>query len=66
MELEVSEEEIKDLIAKSNDAKERAFAPYSNFKVGAALLTVDGRIFTGILKRRRITRQLDGLGVFRL
>ena len=41
------EEIIKDLIAKSKDAKERAFAPYSKFKVGAALLTVDGRIFTG-------------------
>lgn len=28
-------------------ARDRAYAPYSNFAVGAALLTSDGRIFTG-------------------
>jgi cytidine deaminase len=27
--------------------RERAYAPYSKFLVGAALLAVDGRIFTG-------------------
>ena len=35
------------LIEAAKEARERAFAPYSNFKVGAALLGKDGEIFTG-------------------
>lgn len=37
----------KMLRAKAHDVMTRAYAPYSNFPVGAAALTVDGRIVTG-------------------
>src|SRR5260221_12576869 len=36
-----------DLIAAARAARAFAVAPYSNFKVGAALLSRSGRIFTG-------------------
>ena len=35
------------LIAQAMKAKESAYVPYSHFRVGAALLTKSGRIFTG-------------------
>ncbi|WP_447733010.1 cytidine deaminase [Rhodanobacter soli] len=36
-----------DLLALARAAREQAYAPYSNFPVGAALLTRDGRRFSG-------------------
>ncbi len=36
-----------DLLAAAMKVKENAFSPYSNFRVGAALLTKSGKIFTG-------------------
>ena len=36
-----------ELVRRSWEARERAYAPYSRFLVGAAILTGDGRIFTG-------------------
>lgn len=39
--------EIASLIQSAWDARENAYAPYSKFAVGAALLTGDGRVFTG-------------------
>lgn len=35
------------LLASAWKVREAAYAPYSNFAVGAALLAADGRIFTG-------------------
>ncbi|WP_438392643.1 cytidine deaminase [Caballeronia sp. DA-9] len=35
------------LLERAKVARERAYAPYSKFKVGAALLTKDGRVFDG-------------------
>jgi cytidine deaminase len=35
------------LVLAARQARERAVAPYSNFKVGAALETADGTIVTG-------------------
>lgn len=36
-----------ELIEKAGEARERAYAPYSEFKVGAALLCKSGKIYTG-------------------
>ncbi len=37
----------KELIARAHEARKSAYAPYSSFCVGAALLTADGEIFEG-------------------
>lgn len=38
----------RDLLERAREARTRAYAPYSHFPVGAALLATDGRIFTGV------------------
>ena len=39
-------DELK-LIAEAYEAKKNSYAPYSNFHVGAALLTAEGKIYRG-------------------
>lgn len=41
-------QELKEqLLAAAREAMEHAYAPYSKFQVGAALITDDGEVFTG-------------------
>lgn len=39
--------EYRELIISALEAREKAYCPYSNFKVGAAVLFEDGKIYTG-------------------
>lgn len=38
---------INELIEEAKKAREMAYVPYSNFPVGAALLTSDGKVYRG-------------------
>jgi cytidine deaminase len=44
---DIDDEIIEQLILKSSEVRMLAYCPYSQFKVGAALLTDNGEIFTG-------------------
>ncbi len=44
---DLSEDRISQLVEAARKAKEAAYAPYSGFRVGAAILCSDGSIFTG-------------------
>jgi cytidine deaminase len=44
---EVDPGSFDDLVRRSWEARGRAYAPYSRFLVGAAVLTGDGTVFTG-------------------
>ena len=41
-------EEKKSLIDLANEARKLAYAPYSKYRVGAALRTKSGKVFTGV------------------
>jgi cytidine deaminase len=41
------QESLVKLIEAAKDVRERAFAPYSKFKVGSALRAKNGKIYTG-------------------
>lgn len=45
--MEITEQQKKELILAASEARKNAYAPYSKFKVGAAVLTSTGRIFVG-------------------
>lgn len=44
----LTNEEKRSLIHLANEVRQRAYVPYSNYRVGAALRTKSGRIFTGV------------------
>src|SRR5688572_31510320 len=44
----MKKEEKQSIIDLANEARRRAYAPYSNYPVGAALRTKTGRMYTGV------------------
>ncbi len=44
----LTEEERRFLVDLANETRRRAYAPYSGYRVGAALRTRSGRIYTGV------------------
>ncbi len=44
----LNEQEAQLLVELANEARRRAYAPYSNYPVGAAVRAKSGRIFTGV------------------
>lgn len=45
--IQIHDFEIKNMLRMANDAKERAYVPYSKFRVGACLKTVSGSYYLG-------------------
>lgn len=43
----MTDEQKRNLVKLAKDAREKAYAPYSNYQVGAALLTKTGLVFSG-------------------
>lgn len=44
----LTDEDRKFLLDLANEARRRAYAPYSGYKVGSALRTKNGKIYTGV------------------
>lgn len=43
----LTQEQIKSLVEAASQGRENSYSPYSNFKVGAAVLGEDGKIYRG-------------------
>ncbi len=46
--MDLSQEQKSELVAIARQVRKWAYAPYSKYKVGAALLTESGRIYEGV------------------
>ena len=55
----LTEDQKDQLFAVACKAREKAYAPYSDYAVGAAILAGDGRIFTGV----NVENASYGLGI---
>ncbi len=44
----LTDKQRQELITRAGEVRSKAYAPYSNYQVGAALLTSSGKIFTGV------------------
>lgn len=43
----IDNKKIEELVSVALNARNSAYAPYSNYRVGAALLTVDNQVYSG-------------------
>jgi len=44
----ITQAERSELVKRASEARRNAYAPYSNYRVGAALLAESGEIYTGV------------------
>ena len=45
--MQISDDDIARLLDEAGEARRRAYSPYSQFAVGAAVMTTNGAVFTG-------------------
>lgn len=43
----IDPQQLQDMVGKAMEARDQAYCPYSEYKVGAAILTESGQIFSG-------------------
>ncbi len=46
--MNLTDEKRQELMKAANEVRTKAYAPYSNYQVGAALLTKTGQVFLGV------------------